>query len=220
MSNRSIGLSQPLYYYLLASSLRESEALTQLRLATEVESMSEMRSAPEQGQFMALLIRLMGVKRVIEVGTYTGYATLWMAQALPDDGEVVTCDISRSWTDVAQVYWQQAGVADRISLRLAPAMQTLAALSAAGGDGTFDFAFIDADKENYEGYFELCLKLVRSGGVILVDNVLWGGDVINALNQSSSTCAIRAFNEKCLLDGRVELAMLPVADGLTLLLKQ
>jgi len=220
MSNRSIGLNESLYQYLLDNSLRESHVLQQLRKATENESLSEMRSAPEQGQFMALLIHLMGAKRVIEVGTYTGYATLWMAEALPDDGQIVTCDISQVWTDVAREFWQQAGMTHKITMRLAPAIETLAELSEDGGNDSFDFAFVDADKENYEAYFEACLKLVRSGGLILIDNVLWGGSVINAENQSSATHAIRSFNTKRLSDERVELSMLPVADGLTLLRKR
>ncbi|GAV21014.1 putative O-methyltransferase/MSMEI_4947 [Mariprofundus micogutta] len=219
MSNRSIGLSEPLYEYLLKHSLRESEVLQQLRQATEHETLSEMRSAPEQGQFMALLLHLTGARRVLEVGTYTGYASLWMAEALPDDGELITCDISTTWTSVATQFWRQAGLAHKIKLRLAPATETLNQLIAAGEDDSFDFAFIDADKENYEVYFEQCLQLVKSGGLILIDNVLWGGSVIYADNQSSATNAIRAFNEKRLQDDRVELSMLPVADGLTLLRK-
>jgi len=220
MSNRSTGLNEPLYDYLLQSSLREHAVLTQLRLATASQSMSQMRSAPEQGQFMALLVRLMGARRVIEVGTYTGYATLWMALALHESGEIVSCDISEQWTQLAKKHWQQAGVSDRITLKLAPAEGTLKQLLDEGEDGQFDLAFIDADKENYDCYFELCLKLVRPGGLILVDNVLWGGSVVDANNNEPATRAIRSFNKKCRDDDRVEISMLPVADGLTLLLKR
>jgi len=220
MSNRSTGLSEPLYDYLLQSSLREHEVLRELRHATETQSMPQMRSAPEQGQFMALLIRLMGAKRLIEVGTYTGYATLWMALALPEEGEIISCDISEGWTDLARKHWQKAGVADRITLKLAPAAETLKLLVDDGGSASFDLAFIDADKENYDAYFELCLQLIRPGGLILVDNVLWGGSVIDSDNNDAATRAIRSFNEKRNSDDRVELSMLPVADGLTLLLKR
>jgi len=220
MSNRSTGLNESLYDYLLQSSLREHTVLTQLRHATASQSMSQMRSAPEQGQFMALLVRLMGARRVIEVGTYTGYATLWMALALPENGEIVSCDISEEWTELARDHWQQAGVSDRITLKLAPAEETLKQLLDEGEGGQFDLAFIDADKENYDCYFELCLQLIRPGGLILVDNVLWGGSVVDANNNEPATRAIRSFNKKCRDDDRVEISMLPVADGLTLLLKR
>jgi caffeoyl-CoA O-methyltransferase len=168
---------------------------------------------------MAMLLGLIGARRIIEVGTFTGYGTLWMARALPEDGEIITCDVSERWTFVARRFWEEAGVLDKVRLELGPALATLDALLAAGEDEAFDFAFIDADKVNYDGYFERCLKLVRPGGVIAVDNVLWGGSVIDAADHERSTEAIRAFNLKLADDARVALSMLPIADGLTLAVK-
>jgi len=220
MANQSIGLSADLYDYLLDQGLREPEVLQQLRAATETEELSVMRSAPEQGQLMALLLRLMGAKRVLEIGTYTGYATLWMALTLPDDGSIVSCDISEQWTSVGQRFWATAGVADKIDLRLQPALDSLQALLDDGAQASFDFAFIDADKINYPAYFEACMQLLRSGGLIVVDNVLWGGSVIDETNHAESTAAIRAFNQQLRSDSRIELNMLPVADGITLAMKR
>jgi len=220
MANRSIALNEELYNYLLESGLREPEILQRLRLATEKEKLSVMRSAPEQGQLMAMLIRLMGARRVLEIGTYTGYATLWMAQAMPADGEIVTCDVSDEWASVGERFWGEAGVADKITLHLRPAIETLNALIADGQLGSFDFVFIDADKENYSAYYEASLKLLRSGGLMVVDNVLWGGSVIDDANQEASTVAIRAFNRVLKCDSRVEINMLPVADGITLVMKK
>ncbi len=219
MANRSIGLNADLYNYLLNNGLREPEILRQLRTATEGEELSVMRSAPEQGQFMALLLRLMGAKRVLEIGTYTGYATLWMALALPEDGRIVSCDVSEQWTTVGQSHWAAAGVAGKIDLYLQPALETLQTLLNTGEHETFDFAFIDADKINYSAYFEACLQLIRPGGLIVVDNVLWGGSVIDADNHEESTEAIRAFNQQLRTDSRIELNMLPIADGITLAMK-
>ncbi len=220
MANRSIGLNEDLYAYLLDTGLREPAVLQRLRQATELQEMSIMRSAPEQGQLMAMLIRLMGAKRIIEIGTYTGYATLWMAQALPDDGEIITCDISETWTDVARRFWAEAGEADKITLHIRPAIETLDALIVAGERDAFDFAFIDANKESYPAYFESCLSLLRSGGLMVIDNVLWGGSVIDASNQEPSTLAIRAFNQALYSDVRIEINMLPIADGITLVVKK
>ncbi len=220
MANQSIGLSADLYDYLLSHGLREPDILQQLRAATEKEDLSVMRSAPEQGQFMALLIRLMGAKRVLEIGTYTGYATLWMALALPDDGSIVSCDISEQWASVGQRFWATAGVAHKIDLRLQPALDSLQALLDEGAENSFDFAFIDADKINYPAYFEACLQLLRCGGLIVVDNVLWGGSVIDETNHEESTEAIRAFNQRLSTDSRIEINMLPIADGITLALKR
>jgi len=220
MANKTINLNAELYDYVLGVGLREPEVLRQLRAATEKEDMSVMRSAPEQGQFMAMLLRVMSAKRVLEIGTYTGYGTLWMALALSDDGEMVTCDVSERWTSVARRFWEAAGVAERIRLELRPALETLDALMADGQADTFDFAFIDADKVNYDAYYEACLKLVRPGGLICVDNVLWGGSVIDPANHDESTEAIRVFNRKLKNDERIELSMLPVADGLTLAMKR
>ena len=220
MANRTINMDEKLYSYLLDMGLREPEVLARLREATEAEELSVMRSAPEQGQFMAMLIRLTGARRVIEVGTYTGYATLWMALALPEDGQIITCDISERWSFVARRFWEQAGVQDKVSLYLRPALQTLDELLEYDEAASFDFAFIDADKENYELYYERCLQLIRAGGVVVIDNVLWGGSVIDDAKHDSATEAIRAFNRKLKEDQRIELVMLPVADGMTLALKQ
>jgi predicted O-methyltransferase YrrM len=220
MANRTLAMNDALYDYLLQVSLREPEVLERLRHATEQEEMSEMRSAPEQGQFMAMLLRLIGARRVIEVGTYTGYATLWMALALPEDGEIVACDISERWAFVARRFWEDAGVSQKIELNVQPALQTLDGMLASGEEASFDFAFIDADKVNYPGYYERCLQLLRPGGVVAIDNVLWGGTVIDAANNSEATEAIRAFNEKLKRDDRVDLSMLPISDGLTLAVKR
>jgi len=219
MANKTLDLSDALYDYLLRVGLREPRVLRDLRDATDNEDMSVMRSAPEQGQFMALLLKLMHAKRVLEIGTYTGYATLWMALALPKDGEVITCDISEQWTFVAHRFWEQAGIHKKIHLHLQAAMKTLDALLANGGESSFDFVFIDADKENYHAYFERSLALVRPGGLIAVDNTLWGGSVIDGNNREASTEAIRAFNEKIRIDSRVDISLLPLADGLTLTIK-
>jgi predicted O-methyltransferase YrrM len=220
MANRTLSLNDALYAYLHRVSLREPKVLRKLREATEQEEHANMRSAPEQGQFMAMLLGLIGARRVIEVGTFTGYGTLWLAQALPEDGEIVTCDISERWTFVARRFWEEAGVLPKVRLELGPALETLDLLLANGEAGEFDFAFIDADKINYDGYYERCLKLVRPGGIIAVDNVLWGGDVIDEANHEESTEAIRAFNLKLADDLRIELSMLPIADGLTLAVKR
>lgn len=220
MANHTINLTDALYGYLIEMGLREPEVLRHLREATEAEELSVMRSAPEQGQFMAMLIRLTGARRVIEVGTYTGYATLWMALSLPDDGEIITCDISERWSFVARRFWEQADVQDRVTLHLRPALQTLDELLECGEAASFDFAFIDGDKESYEPYYERCLQLIRPGGLIVVDNVLWGGSVIDDAKYDSATEAIRSFNRKLKEDQRIDLVMLPVADGLTLALKR
>jgi predicted O-methyltransferase YrrM len=220
MANKTLDLDEDLYAYLHRVSLREPAVLRQLREATEQEEHAAMRSAPEQGQFMAMLLGLIGASRIIEVGTFTGYGTLWMAQAIPEDGEIITCDVSERWTFVARRFWEEAGVVDKIRLELGPAIETLDTLLATGEGDTFDFAFIDADKVNYDDYFERCLKLVRPGGVIAVDNVLWGGSVIDKDNHEESTEAIRAFNLKRADDARIELSMLPIADGLTLAVKR
>ncbi|ATX80908.1 putative O-methyltransferase YrrM [Mariprofundus ferrinatatus] len=220
MANRTIGLDADLYGYLLEMGVREPEVLQQLREATEKEELSIMRSAPEQCQMMALLLRLSGSKRVIEVGTYTGYATLWMALSLPEDGEIVSCDVSERWSFVARRFWEMAGVEAKVHLHLRPALETLDTLLNQGEEACFDFAFIDADKENYDHYFERCLKLIRPGGLIVIDNVLWGGSVIDEQDHSAATEAIRIFNSKLKVDARVDLSMLPIADGVTLAVKR
>jgi caffeoyl-CoA O-methyltransferase len=179
-----------------------------------------MQISPEQGQFMRLLIELLDVRRIVEIGVFTGYSGLSMALALPPDGKLIACDVSEEFTQVARRYWREAGVADRIELRLAPAVETLDRLIADGGTGSFDLAFIDADKENYDAYYEKCLVLLRPGGVLLIDNVLWSGRVARPEDTSRDTTALRALNEKLHRDERVSLSMLPVGDGLTIARKR
>jgi predicted O-methyltransferase YrrM len=220
MSSHSISLTDTLYDYLHSVSLRESELQRRLREETAEDPMARMQISPEQGQFMALLARLMGARRCIEVGVFTGYSSLAVALALPADGRIVACDVSEQWTSVARRYWAEAGVADRIDLRLAPALETLDALLAAGDGGTFDLAFIDADKTNYLGYYERVLALLRPGGLILVDNTLWSGRVADPEDADADTVALRHFNERLHRDERIDLSMLPVGDGLTLARKQ
>lgn len=220
MSNKSINLTDNLYQYLLNSSLREPELLKSLREETAKLPSANMQIAPEQGQLMALLVQLMGAKKTIEVGVYTGYSALAVAMALPDDGQILACDISEEYTAVARRYWQHAKVANKIDLHLAPATETLEQRIDEGEDSTFDFAFIDADKGNYAKYFDLCFELLRPGGLIAIDNVLWNGAVIDQQNQDADTCAIRAFNQQLLSDDRVDISMVPIADGLTLARKK
>jgi len=216
MANQTIGLDDQLYRYLQSVSLQEPAILTQLRQETAQQPMSQMQIAPEQGQFMALLVQLMGAKKTLEVGVFTGYSALVVALALPPDGKVVACDVSEEYTAIARRYWQQAGVANKIDLHLAPALETLDQLLAAGQAGTFDFAFIDADKSNYDGYYERSLQLVRSGGLVAIDNVLWSGRVADPQVQDNRTNSIRAFNQKVHEDARVSLSLVPIGDGLTL----
>ena len=216
MSNRTLNINDALYEYLLHASLREPEVLWRLRMETGYLDMATMQISPEQGQFMAMLVKLLGVRRAIEVGVFTGYSALAVALALPEDGQLLACDINREWTDMAQRYWHEAGVAHKIDLRLAAAGETLQALIDAGQSGTFDFAFIDADKVNYPNYYEHCLRLIRPGGLIAIDNVLWGGDVIDEEKQDEDTLAIRRINDMLRADERVDLSMLPIGDGLTL----
>ncbi len=220
MSNRTLNLTDELYQYLLDASLREPEVLRRLRRETASHPMAVMQIAPEQGQFMALLVRLMGARRTLEVGVFTGYSALVVALALPPDGTITACDVSEEYTAVARRYWQEAGVAGKIDLRLAPAVETLDGLLEDGQAGTFDFAFIDADKESYDAYYERTLRLLRAGGLILFDNVLRGGKVVDASVTDASVQAIRALNAKLLHDERIHLSLLPLADGLTLALKR
>ena len=219
MSNRTLAIDDRIYEYLLSVSVKEPKLLGRLREETARDSMSNMQIAPEQGQFMALLVKLLRVRRAIEIGTYTGYSSLCLAMAMPVDGHLICCDTSEEWTAVAQRYWSQAGVVDKIELRLAPAEKTLESLLVDGQAGTFDFAFIDADKENYLNYYERCLELLRPGGLIAVDNTLWGGTAADPDNNEPSTQAIRHFNEKLYVDGRISLSLVPIGDGLTLALK-
>ncbi|MFZ5652894.1 MAG: O-methyltransferase [Pseudomonadota bacterium] len=220
MSNRSIELTPPLYDYLLEVSLRESDVLRRLRARTAALPDSRMQIAPEQGQFMALLARLLGARNAIEIGVYTGYSALCVAAVLPPEGRLVACDISAEYTAIARDFWREAGVAERIDLRLAPAAETLSALLDEGGGGRFDFAFIDADKTGYAGYYEQCLRLLRPGGLIVVDNVLWGGRVLEGAAADPDTRAIQAFNRALRDDQRVDLSLVPVGDGLTLARKR
>ena len=216
MSKRTLNLSDKLYDYILEVSLREAPLWAELRAETNRMPEAAMQISPDQGQFMSLLTRLIGAKRVIEIGTFTGYSALCFAQALPEDGLVVCCDVSEDFTAIGRRYWQRAGLAEKIELRLAPAGDTIDALLSEGAADSFDLAFIDADKENYERYFEGCLALLRPGGVILVDNVLWGGSVIDPAVDDADTKAIRALNRKLARHSEIELSLLPIGDGLTL----
>jgi len=214
-----MGLPENVYQYLLANSIRENAVQLELREVTAKDPMARMQISPEQGQFMALLIQLMGAKHCIEVGVFTGYSSLCVAQALPPGGKVVAFDVSEQWTSVARRFWEKAGVANKVDLRIAPAVQTLDSLIAEGQAGKFDFAFIDADKENYLAYYDRCLKLIRPHGLIAIDNTLWSGRVADSADQSLDTVRIRELNAALLLDQRVSISMLPVGDGLTLALK-
>lgn len=223
MSTRSIGLSDALYHYLLEASLREPDVLRRLRAETQQKFPDErqMQIAPEQGQFMALLVRMLRAKRTLEVGVFTGYSALTVALALPEGGRVVGLDLSAEYTQVAERYFEEAGLRQRLDLRLGPAIQTLDILLAEGHSRSFDFAFLDAEKTEYEAYYERALRLLRPGGLIAVDNVFRNGRVAEAPEAvSESVRAVQRFNQKLKGDDRVHLSMLPVADGLTLALKK
>lgn len=220
MSNRTLPLDDALYDYLLAVSLRETPLQRRLREETAALPVARWQIAPEQGQFMALLVQLCGARRLLEVGTFTGYSALSMAQALPPDGQLLCCDIDADYTDIARRYWQEAGVAERIELRLAPALETLGLLVREGRAGSFDLIFIDADKVNYPAYLEHALLLVRSGGLILFDNTLWSGRVLERQPDSADTRAIQSLNRRLRDDPRVDLSLLPLGDGLTLCRKR
>ncbi len=220
MSKRTLDMDDRLYQYLLRHSVRERELLRRLRQETDGTGAANMQIAPEQGQFMALLVELIGARRIIEVGTFTGYSSLCLAGALPDDGELICCDIDEEWTSIARRYWHEAGYDNRITLKLAPALQTLNELISGGQSGQFDLIFIDADKESYPAYYERSLLLIRTGGLLLFDNTLWGGAVADPADQSVDTRALRELNEQLLSDERVSISLLPLADGLTLARKR
>ena len=216
MSSRPVAMNDALYEYLHRVSLRESGPQRRLREETAALEFSGMQISPEQGQLMRMLAGISGARRAIEVGVFTGYSALCVALALPEDGELIACDVSEEWTAIARRYWGEAGVAGKFRLEIAPAGETLEALIAGGRAGDFDIAFIDADKTNYDLYYERCLELLRPGGLVLIDNVLWGGAVADDNDTSEDTVALRALNEKLKDDSRIELCMLPVGDGLTL----
>lgn len=220
MSDATINLTPQLYEYLQSVSLREPAVLQKLREQTHKMSTAGMQISPEQGQFMQLLIELIGAKKTLDIGVFTGYSALSVALALPLDGKVIGCDINGEWTKIARRFWEEAQVDGKIDLRLAPALETLQNLIDQGETGTFDFAFIDADKANYIHYYEQCLALVRTGGLIAIDNVLWGGDVANPLVTDANTEVIRELNAKIFRDERVSISLLPIGDGLTLARKR
>jgi len=219
MSIRTLKLDDTLYQYVLAHSLREHAAQTGLREATRTHPHAMMQISPEQGQFMALLVKLIGARRAVEVGVFTGYSALTVALALPADGRLLACDISDEYTRVGKPFWEQAGVTHKIELKLAPAVQTLDARLAAGEAGAYDFAFIDADKSSYDAYYERCLQLLRPGGLIAIDNTLWSGKVA-APSEDVDTMALQALNKKLHKDERIDIALLPIGDGLTLARKR
>ena len=220
MSNRTIMLDDALYDYLLQASLREPPVLAALREETLRMSERSMQIAPEQGQFMALIARLMGARQCVEVGVFTGYSSLATALALPDDGRIVACDVSEAWTAIARRHWQAAGVAHKIDLRLAPALETLDALLAAGEAGRYDLAFVDADKTGYAAYYERCLALLRRGGLLMFDNTLWDGRVADPGVTDEDTVALRRLNAQLRDDARIDLSLVPIGDGLTLARKR
>jgi len=220
MSSKTITMSDALYAYLHRTSLREPEILARLRDETSQLPMSGMQIAPEQGQFMRLLVKALGVRRAIEIGVFTGYSSLSVALAMPEDGRIIACDVSEEWTSIARRYWKEAGVDHKIELRLAPAVETLDILIENDLGNSFDFAFIDADKAGYKSYYERALALLRPGGLIAVDNTLWNGSVADMNNQTEDTKAIRELNELIHADERVDMSQLPIGDGLTLALKR
>ena len=220
MSSKTLNLDESVYAYLLSNIHPETSALRELRETTrKTLPMHVMQISPEQGAFMALLCRVMNARLAVEVGTFTGYSALAVAQVLPEDGKLVACDVSKEWTDIGGQYWAEAGVAHKIDLRLAPATETLSQLLDERGAGTFDFAFIDADKTNYDDYYELCLQLIRVGGLIAIDNVLWGGRTSDPSATDTATVALRNLNSKVRQDDRVFATMLPIGDGLSLVQK-
>ena len=220
MTSRILDVNEQLANYILDVSVQEPEVLGRLRAETAPMPGAGMQIGADQGQFMALLVELMSAKRALEIGVFTGYSSICVASALGPDGRLVACDVSEEYTRVARRYWQEAGVAERIDLRLGPALDTLDEILEAGQAGTFDFAFIDADKENYEGYFERCLKLLRVGGLMVFDNALWGGSVADPSDRRETTQAIRRVNQNVCRDARVTASLVPIGDGLLLARKR
>ena len=219
LSNRTLSLDDRTHEYLLSVSVDESELLRELREETAGDKFSVMQISPEQGQFMALLIKLTGAKRALEIGTFTGYSSICIANALPDDGELICCDDSDEWTAMARRYWRRAGIQDKIKFYLQAASTTLQQLLDDSLAGTFDFIFVDADKQNYPLYYEQSLKLLRKGGLLAVDNTLWSGSVADPENMQPGTRAIRRFNDMVKNDNRVTKSLVPIGDGLTLIIK-
>ena len=220
MSDNTINLSSSLYAYMLVNSLREPDILKELRTETHKSPLARMQISPEQGQFMRLLIEILGARKTLDIGTFTGYSALSVALSLPQDGQMIACDINSDWATVAKDFWHRAGVSHKIDLKLAPATQTLDSLLESGQANTFDFSFIDADKQNYNTYYEKSLALLRRGGLIAIDNVLWSGKVADPTINDRDTVIIRELNAKILVDDRVTMSMLPIGDGLTLVRKK
>jgi predicted O-methyltransferase YrrM len=220
MSRTSIGLDERLNEYLVRSGQTEHPVAAKLRLLTAAMPNASMQIAPEQGQLLAMLARLVNARRTLEIGTFTGYSALWVALALPSDGRLIACDVSAEWTAIARRHWEEAGVGGKIELRLGSAADSLKALERDGRTGEFDLAFIDADKDGYDEYYERSLRLLRGGGVIVFDNVLWSGRVADPAVQDADTKALRALNAKIAGDARVDKVMLPVGDGMTIARKK
>jgi predicted O-methyltransferase YrrM len=220
MSSKTLPLTDALRDYLLEVGVREDALLAELRVETQRMPEAQMQICPEQGAFMGVLAQVMGVRQVLEVGTFTGYSSIVLGRALAVGGRITCCDLSETYTAVARRYWDRAGIADRVELRLGPAVDTLRALIAEGRAGSYDLAFVDADKENYAAYLDLSLELLRPGGVVLFDNVLWSGRVLDESDQRPSTVAIRELNRALAHDPRVDVVMLPLGDGLTMCRKR
>ena len=217
---RSSFITEDVRRYLLDTAGQDSELVQELRAETQNTEYPGMQIGRDQGRFLALLVELLGATKAIEVGVFTGYSSLCIAGAMPEHGRLIACDVSEEWTSIARRYWERAGLAQRIELRLAPALTTLDQLITSEPRESFDFCFIDADKQNYDGYYERCLQLLRPGGLIAVDNALWGGSVARAEDQSPDTLAIRALNAKVLADERVTASLVPMGDGVLLARKR
>jgi caffeoyl-CoA O-methyltransferase len=220
MSAQHLQITDALVNYIRGVSSPEPDYLTRLRAETALEPAGRMQITPELGGFLGILVRLLGARKCIEVGVFTGYSSLSVARALPDDGAIIACDVSESWTAIARRYWREAGLESKIDLRLAPALETLDGLIARGESGQFDFGFIDADKANYLAYYERLMTLIRPGGLIVIDNVLWHGRVVDTYENDIDTVAIRGFNAQLAADPRIHVSMLPIGDGVTLALKK